>query len=402
MDASKKLDITALRWTLQSLSEPSKLESFIAAIPSFLGPPTITSETTITLHKLLYTNDADLGLRIGHLLKTKMHMPLACIDTLWHITRWHNAIDVWDWDIAFGQSTVDSLSVLKGSRDPAIALTAHCTAALAAQVLLKKLQHIVPTDIRVHELRRALHLLMDADRGLLELLTHEDLIRDGHVLNMAGILTSAIPLVARVDETRASVLWETLDMVCSGLDARPASKEAQTALVRAWEAYKDESRAWSPAPGGIPYQPPATPATVAAATSAAAAALTTPAAAMTPAAVAETPAAAAEPAAAETRAAAAERRAAAAERRAAAGAEIPAAAAAKTPVAAETPAVATTTSPAVAAATALAAAVAAMAAAAVSTTKTTASARSVDRYKSHMENLVAPIVIPIIRDIGGG
>ncbi|KAI0247734.1 hypothetical protein BJV78DRAFT_1285317 [Lactifluus subvellereus] len=266
MHASQELDTAALRWTLQSLREPSELESFIAAIPGFLGSATITSETphltpaSITLYDLLYVKDAHLGLRIGHLLKTEMHMPVACVDTLWHITRWHDAVDVLEWDRAFGEATVDSLSVLKGSRDPAIALTAHCTAALGVRVVLKDMRRMLSpalaTRLRISELRRTLHALMDADRGALESLTDDDLIRDGHVLNMTGILTSAIPLVARVDETRASILWDTLDTLRSGLDARQASPDAQTAIVRAWAAYEEESQAWTPASGGIPYQPP--------------------------------------------------------------------------------------------------------------------------------------------------
>ena len=288
-DAFKELDIAALRSTLQSLREPSELESFIAAIPGFLGSATIDSEAGITLHKLLYANDADLGLRIGHLLTTQMHMPVACIDTLWHITRWHNAIDVWDWDIPFKDATVDSLSVHKGSRDLAIALTAHCTAAVAVRVLLKKLQIMQPTDFRVYGLRRMLHSLMAADRGALE--SREDLIRDGHLLNTARILTSAMPLIAKVDETRANVLWDTLKMLCSDLDARPASVGAQTALVRAWKAYKGEPRAWTPAPGGIPYQPPTTSAAAVLTPAAVVEKATTPVVATTPApAVATTPA----------------------------------------------------------------------------------------------------------------
>jgi hypothetical protein len=268
MDAFKKLDLIALRWTLQSLSEPSELlEPFIAAIPNFLGPPSLASETTVPLHDLLYRDDPGLGHRIGHLLETQMHMPIACIDSLWHITLWHNTIDVWEWATAFGEVTAKSLNRLKGSHNPVIALTAHCTAALAVRVLLKDLQRMFEPaqgiNFGIPKLRKVLHPLMDADQAVLEPLTPEDLIRDGHVLNMASILTSAIPLIARVDETHANVLWDTLKMLCSDLDARPASVGAQTALVRAWKAYKGEPRAWTPALGGIPYQSPTTSAAAA-------------------------------------------------------------------------------------------------------------------------------------------
>jgi Family of unknown function (DUF6535) len=259
--ASQELDTVALRSALQSLREPSELESFIAGIPGFLGSATIKSETphftpaSSTLYELLHVNDAYLGLRIGHLLKTQVHTPIECVDALWHITCWHEVVDVPKWDRAFGEATVDSLRVLKGSHDPAIALTAHCTAALGARVVLKDLQRMLTQApsrrLRLLELRKALYALMDADQGTLESLTDEELIWDGHLLNMAGILTGAVPLIVGVDEIRSSVLWDTLDALRSGLDPLQASPEAQTTLASAWEVYEEAARAWTPAPGGI-------------------------------------------------------------------------------------------------------------------------------------------------------
>jgi hypothetical protein len=262
--ASQELDTIALRSTLQSLREPSELECFIAGIPGFLGSAMTKSETphftpaSSALYELLYVNDARLGLRIGHLLKTQVNTPIACVDALWHITCWHNVVDVLEWDQAFGEATFDSLRRLKDSHDPAIALTAHCTAALGARVVLQDLRrmHTQPhaKRLRILELRKALYALVDTDKEILESLSNEELIREGHLWNLAGILTCAVPHLVGVDEARSSVLWNTLDALRSGLDTREAPSAAKDAIIHAWGAWEEASRTWTPARVGFPQQ----------------------------------------------------------------------------------------------------------------------------------------------------
>jgi hypothetical protein len=202
-------------------------------------------------------NDAHLGLRIGHLLKTQEHTPIACVDALWHITYWHDVVDVLKWDRAFGEATLDSLRVLKGSHDPAIALTAYCTAALGVRVVLKDLRRMLtqaPTKrLRILELRKALYALMDIERATLEAFTDdEEFIWNVHLLNLAGVLTGAVPLLVGVDKTRSSVLWDTLDALRSGFDDHETSSAAQTAIVDAWGVYEAEAQAWTPTAGVFP------------------------------------------------------------------------------------------------------------------------------------------------------
>ena len=263
-DAPQELDTFAFRWTLKSLREPSELESFIAGIPGFLGSATITSDTpqltpsSITLYNLLHVAaDVHLGLRIGHLLKTQLHTPLPCVDALWHITRWYDVVNVPQWDRAFGEATLDSLHALKGSRDATIALTARCAAALGARVVLKDFRRILeqaPTKrLRIMELRKILQALMDAERPDVE---DDEFIRDGDMLNMADVLTGVVPLLPGVDETRANVLWDTLDTLRVGLDPSQVSPGARTAMVEAWNAYEAELREWEVAPPVFPRQPP--------------------------------------------------------------------------------------------------------------------------------------------------
>jgi Family of unknown function (DUF6535) len=270
-DASQELDTSALRWTLKSLREPSELEAFISGIPGFLGSATITSETpqftpsSITLYNLLHVADVHLGLRIGHLLKTQLNTPIPCVDALWHITLWYDVVNVPQWDRAFGEATLDSLRVLKGSRDAVIALTARCVAALGARVVLKDLRRILeqaPTKrLRIMELRRILQALTDTERPDVESLPDEEFIRDGHMLNMAGVVTGVVPLLPCVDETRANFLWDTLDTLRVGLDPHQVSSGARTAMVDAWNAYEAEFQAWESAssPAKFPRQQAGSP-----------------------------------------------------------------------------------------------------------------------------------------------
>lgn len=269
MDASQLLDASALRWTLKSLREPSELEAFISGIPGFLGSAMITSGTphftpssTITLHNLLHVTDIHLGLRIGHLLKTQLRTPVACVDALWHITRWYDVVNVFQWDHAFGEATVDSLRALKGSRDPTIALTARCAAALGVRVVLRDLRRLLgqtPTKrLRIMELRKTLQALMDTERPDIESLTDEELGRDGDLLNMADVLTGVVPLLPGVDEARAKLLWDTLDRLRVGIDPYQVASGARAAIVDAWLTYKGEFRAWELAPPVFPRQPPGT------------------------------------------------------------------------------------------------------------------------------------------------
>jgi len=65
-----------------------------------------------------------------------------------------------------------------------------------------------------------------------------------------------VPLLPGVDETRANVLWDTLDTLRVGLKPHQVSLGAQTAIVDAWNAYKVEFESWETAPPVFPRQPP--------------------------------------------------------------------------------------------------------------------------------------------------
>ena len=265
IDAAPELDAFSMRWTLKSLREPSELESFIAGIPGFLGPVAITSDpphtlSSITLYSLLHAPDIQLGHRIGHLLKTQLHPPTECVDALWHIVRWFDAIHVPQWDHMFGEATLDSLRALKGSRDPAIALVARCAAALSVRVVLKDIRRVFPQAateaLRIAELRKMLQGLMETERPNLVSLTDEEILRDGDLLVMVDVMTGVVPLLPSVDKTRAEFLWETLETLRFGLDLNKVTPGARIAIVDAWRAYEGVFSSWELAPPMFPRQPP--------------------------------------------------------------------------------------------------------------------------------------------------
>jgi hypothetical protein len=268
IDAAPELDAFSMRWTLKSLREPSELESFIAGIPGFLGsvpvssdPPQLTP-SSITLYSLLDASDIQLGHRIGHLLKTQLHTPTACVDALWHITRWFDAVHVPQWDRMFGEATLDSLRALKGSRDPAIALVARCAAALSVRVVLKEMRRVfsqaTTKALRIAELRKVLLGLMGTERPNLVSLTDEEILRDGNLLGIVDVLTGVVPLLPGVDKTRAKFLWDTLETLRFGLDLNQVTPGARIAIRDAWRAYEEEFSSWELAPPVFPRQPPGT------------------------------------------------------------------------------------------------------------------------------------------------
>jgi Family of unknown function (DUF6535) len=264
--AASELDAFSMSWTLKSLRETSELESFIAGIPGFLGPVAITSDppqltpSSITLYTLLHASDIQLGHRIGHLLKTQLHAPTVCVDALWHIVRWFDAIHVPQWDHMFGEATLDSIRALKGSRDPAVALVARCTAALSVRVVLKDMRRVfsqaTTKALRIAELRKVLQGLMETERPNLASLTDEEILRDGNLLAIADVLTGVVPLLPSVDKTRAEFLWDTLETLRFGLDLNQVTPGARIAIGDAWREYEEEFRSWELAPPMFPRQPP--------------------------------------------------------------------------------------------------------------------------------------------------
>jgi hypothetical protein len=115
---------------------------------------------------------------------------------------------------------------------------------------LRRILEQAPTKrLRIMELRRILQALTDTERPDIDSLSDEEFIRDGHMLNMVDVLTGVVPLLPCVDETRANVLWDTLDTLRVRLNPHQVSPGARTAMVHAWKAYEDEFLAWESASG---------------------------------------------------------------------------------------------------------------------------------------------------------
>jgi hypothetical protein len=191
-----------------------------------------------------------------------LHTPTVCVDALWHIMHWFDAIHVPQWDRVFGEATLDSLRALKSSRDPAIALVARCAAALSVRVVLKDLRRVFSQGttkaLRIVELRKVLQALTETERPNLVSLSDEEILRDGSLLCVADVLTGVVPLLPGVDRTRAQFLWDTLETLRFGLDLNQVTPGARIAIGDAWHAYEEEFRSWDLAPPVFPRQPPGT------------------------------------------------------------------------------------------------------------------------------------------------
>jgi hypothetical protein len=157
---------------------------------------------------------------------------------------------------------LDSLRVLKVSRDPAIALVARCVAALSVRVVLKDMRRVFSLSttktLRIAELRKVLQELTETEHPNLASLTDEEILRDGDLLGIADVLMGVVPLLPDVDNTRAEFLWDTLETLRFGLDLNQVSSGARIAIGDAWHAYEDAFSSWELAPPGFPRQPPGT------------------------------------------------------------------------------------------------------------------------------------------------
>jgi len=122
--------------------------------------------------------------------------------------------------------------------------------------LRRALSQATTRALRIAELRKALQGLMETEHPKLESLTDEEILRDGNLLVVVGVLKGVVPLLPGVDEMRAKFLWDTLETLRFGLDLNQVSAGALNALGNAWRAYEEEFLSWELAPPVFPRQPP--------------------------------------------------------------------------------------------------------------------------------------------------
>lgn len=147
---SSSMDAHSLQWAIASMQSDDALESFIAAIPQFLDAER-HNYPQYTIGTLLEDPDVRLGWKIGRLLRTcagsshsleyqiRKRRAITCARAVWYLTEKFSSISALYWDTLFGEETADALSVLMEDPDVSLALTARCTASLAALACLREI-----------------------------------------------------------------------------------------------------------------------------------------------------------------------------------------------------------------------------------------------------------------------
>jgi Family of unknown function (DUF6535) len=246
-NAPPNMDAHSLQWAISCMSDDSALESFITAIPKFLD-----SEhhcyPQYTIGHLMEDHDVRLGWSIGRLLQTcagsssalephaRKRRAVACMRAIWSVTEKFAGSSSLYWDTLFGAQTAEALSILRNDADPAIALMAWCTGALATRSCLRELTDVtswIQTKgpywaIRAQELVGFINKLVAVPLPPDDL---ESVARDGPLLTLAVFLSIVSHSVAEVDGTISSMVSTTVRHLADGVRAGEASVDTQTLLT---------------------------------------------------------------------------------------------------------------------------------------------------------------------------
>lgn len=235
-------DTCALRWAILSVQTDDELESFIGAIPRFLDSER-QDYPQYTIGQLLEDSDVRLGWSIGRLLKTcasftgtgDLHVrnrrAITCARATWYITEKFADTNVLYWDTLFGAETAESLKSLGSDFDPTVALTARCSAALAARSCLRELNE-VSAWVQTKGPRwaeRSLHLIDYINKLSVVSLPAEPktVVRDGPLLTLGAFLSCGPLSVARMDKDVSFLVNTTVKYLVESVRASEASPNAQ-------------------------------------------------------------------------------------------------------------------------------------------------------------------------------
>jgi hypothetical protein len=243
----EEIDRRALQWALETVDDDDDVETLIEGIPEFLKAGTSTNALPIIKELLDLQQPKPLGHQINRLIQTctadgyrgateklRRRRALICLDTVRTLTAVH--LKSFSYEM-FGDKTWPSVYSLERDQDPAIAINAISTGALAACAYLRfifKLRGQTP-DQTPNQTRTHIENL----RQLVNAPWHEvDLssFSECHLLVLHGLVSSLLPHL-RSDEvppTSFRVVWETLPRILSMAPLVNSTARSRELLFALW------------------------------------------------------------------------------------------------------------------------------------------------------------------------
>ncbi|KAI0067209.1 hypothetical protein BV25DRAFT_1819519 [Artomyces pyxidatus] len=245
-ETASEVDHTALRLTLRSLRDDHEFEPFVEGIPGFVRSHVVEGGS-VTIWRLLRDRDVQLGTRIGRLLRSctgtalgglteaaRCRRALTCLDAIWCLTKWFEVSKIRSWDLDFGDVTVRALGMVKKEADPNIAVSARCTAALGAHVLLNELP-TTSLNAQRAELRTVIVALMELPPGLQgTFISPGGLPHDRYLLLLIDFLSGVLPYLESLNDRSLVLVWDTLGVLLTGLESTEVSPSIRIAFIGLW------------------------------------------------------------------------------------------------------------------------------------------------------------------------
>jgi hypothetical protein len=246
-DMTVAIDCRALQRALGLLDHEEGAEPFVEGIPGFLHSYEARDPTAVVVYLL---DKKLLGSRITMLLhscvaaralpveEARRRRALTCLRAVWSLTERLGPLWLNRWFSI--QSELRAYTYLRDDRDPAVAVNALCTTALAAHGFLSALADdtlapIFPDSAPILEdIVDIVTTLVGPSPSLKEECTsREDLTTNGPVVNLITFVLRLLPLLQTemlppADRARS---WDTL-RILSTIDTAHASLSAQVALLR--------------------------------------------------------------------------------------------------------------------------------------------------------------------------
>jgi hypothetical protein len=256
----EEIDRRALQWAVETIDDDDDIETLIEGIPGFLKAGTSKNPLPI-VEELLdpkQDNRKPLGYHINRLIQTctadgyhganemlRRRRALICLDTVRSLTKVHSAPFSYE---MFGDKTWPSIHSLKRDKDPAIAINAISTGAMAAcgylRFVFKSRTHAP------NEAPNLTHMDMGKLRQLVNAPWHEaDLTSffGCYLLIIQGFVSSLQPYLKSdkgISPTfhQFHVVWETLPRILSMAPLTHSNPRSKELFLTLWAQLENLAR----------------------------------------------------------------------------------------------------------------------------------------------------------------